>query len=224
MKFFLVAYSSEEKTIGFFPQVSQGKVPVSVDDPRFLSAFMSKKTSAETVLPEYILYKKARLTDLVSVSFPGSTGNLAVSLRLASIVQKSRHTGLEFLPTKLHAHLRQVEDIIILHPYEYAFKFLDLQNTRIAHRKTPDQNLHFANSEELVARLKADEIQVLKSPMGFTPIFLHSFGVKADAEIDCFSLRNLKNGGIGLVVSEKLKDQITDAGCTGLEFKNTLDL
>jgi hypothetical protein len=146
MKYFLVAFSSEEKTIGFFPQVSQGQVPVSVEDPRYLSAFMHRKTSAETLLPEFILFKKARLTDLLSVSYPGATGNLVTSLRLASIIQKSRHIGIEFLPTKLHHHKDQTEDLVIIHPYGYSFHFLDVKNTRIAHRKTQDQKLHFAET------------------------------------------------------------------------------
>jgi hypothetical protein len=52
----------------------------------------------------------------------------------------------------------------------------------------------------------------------FRPLFLKKLAIKRDTSIEFFALSGV-SGGIGFYVSERLKEVIEKAGCTGIVFK-----
>ena len=221
MTFYRIGHQIEKKLIGYFPQIQEGIVPTTVHDPRYISYYMNRALSQDVLVPELILYKKAKLTDLLSASFMGLVTNLVVSLRLAGILQKANRFGIEFIDTKLHfQNGTEQEDVVIIHPYRYGYEFIDFQRSQITLGRNGEEIVHFVSGAELDDRLKEDDVRVIKEPNGFRPVFITSLSLIENPEVDFFSLRNMRRGGVGFFVSERLKSEIEDHGCTGIEYED----
>src|SRR5215210_1147443 len=97
MKYYRLEYSTGPDIGSTFPQVQEMRTLVSVDSPNHLWR-NSGKFSQDVYIPDPILDKKAKVTDLISsspISFP------IVSQKLKSIFEMFRKSGIQYLSVKL---------------------------------------------------------------------------------------------------------------------------
>src|SRR3954468_21411083 len=104
MNFLRLRHSSHSKEIGKFPQVAKGEIPTTWDDPNYIGSYGLPNDAHKVLTPTgLLLYKKARLTHLLSSAFAGISGNLLISERLKIIIENSRYLGLHFFPTTVRS-------------------------------------------------------------------------------------------------------------------------
>ena len=58
----------------------------------------------------------------------------------------------------------------------------------------------------------------MKDPYDRDFLSVKKVALKEDIDVDFFPLRSVEYGGIGYYVSERLKNAIEKAGCTGMRF------
>ena len=92
------------KGIGKYPQVKTATGDFNVNSVLYIgnSQFHAKEIEVEAVLPELVLWARAKLTDLISSSFMGTTRGLVVSNKLKIIIEKYQPASLQFFKLKIH--------------------------------------------------------------------------------------------------------------------------
>jgi hypothetical protein len=213
MKFFRLEYSLNLNEIGVFTQSEHGKYGSTWDSKHSLVTFYKQKITDSLVeIPGIILQNKARLTDLISTTYLGI--NLVVSVRLKLIIETTDYSGIQFFPTKVYHKEKTPVDYWILNPFEFRNEFIDFSKTDVERCPPfPEKKslIHVADLAEyyrVFEEGKQHNINhLIKSP--------HLFGTNIREHF--FLLENV-DGGVGYYVSEDLKNQIVEMGCTGVQF------
>jgi hypothetical protein len=217
MTFFKVHKSCVNKEVGDYPQIGGIIVPTTINDSNYIGEYTHSKAPENVFLPKCRLSRKAKKTDLVSGSQTGLAMNLFASRRLSELIQQSRHFGVQFFRTSLIDKQNQEYEYDIIHAYQFGYDFLDLKNCIfvlsegiINRGKT--QKVFFNNGDE-IATFYANRSE----HNGYLTIDEVAF--LDDVQHDFFAIGSIPNGGLGYFVSEKLRNQIEEAGCTGIVFK-----
>ncbi len=209
---FRIYNSIDKKVIGTASdQAIHAKIDIHVDHPNFFKQHLWKKVENvdHIVCPKPILEKKAKLTDLIS--YPGLAGTLLISNKFKTILSKSNHTGLQYLPTSVIANNCEVSGYWIVNPFEFDYACIDMLNSKIT-RKDYETNL----SEQIVPD-RTELIELCKTLIFPKSISIDPLFLDEDCNKD-FIIMQKVYGGIGFYVSEKIKKEIEDAGCTGIVF------
>ncbi|RZL39911.1 MAG: hypothetical protein EOP00_27335, partial [Pedobacter sp.] len=92
-------YNSAEKEVGFVPQINEPVFDGLYDDENQLWNCYKKPIDRYTIIPHAHLYKRAKLTDMMSVGF--ASGNLFISDKFRQILQAFSTQGVEFVDTQI---------------------------------------------------------------------------------------------------------------------------
>lgn len=206
--------SLDKKIVGHYFQ-SQSVQNFVMDNPRYLTNNYFKKFDFEPITPIAILHKKAKVTDLVSNVNAGSGYQLLISDKLKNILHKSRTDGLQFFKSSIVKEDITHTNYWSLNMYETNNNFIDFQKTTIRYRiYDPNKinDLEFTS----VADCEAYE-KWLSTKNMFDEVTLHKVYIKEGVTEDFFMIKF----SVKFVVSERLKKEIEDAGCTGIEFQPT---
>lgn len=213
MYYYRINESIALKAIGAFPQSQTANHFVHVNSPNHLrNKQIPLKLEVESVsIPQPILMKKAKRTDLISVV--SISLKLVMSNRLKTILEANigKNDWVQFLPMTI-VDKEEIVDYWLMSVYQYSPENINFQQSEIWLKKsvTPIKQLFINTVEEFLTlnqEIKYPESLSINKLVFHTEINTHFFALSR------------VSGGVGFYVSEKLKQEIEMAGCTGLSFE-----
>lgn len=217
MNYYSIAHSLNKKVLGNDPQVKDIAYPCDIrTNPSFIGRFPFQKIEIDPIVANPILYSKSNLTDLIYLWDAGFTYTKLISGKLKSILERNRNHGMQFFQCSIFQNDIEHKDYWLLNMYEKNNDYIDFPNS--------------------VVYFKKFNLEVYQSPILFSVGSLNDFIIKFEEKetMDKMHLQNIKfnkdisedfifldkvEGGVKYVVSENLKKEIEDAGCTGIEFQ-----
>lgn len=214
MNFYKVKDSTNLKSVGTFPQVETGIYPIMDNNPNFIGNNFLKKIDFQAELSIPILSKKAKLTDLISCSIMGFSNSLLISTKLKFILEKYVTNSVQFFEAPIMYKESKVSGYWITHPYKYNYEAINY--TKCIIRR---QNLFDYTQKEAIQINSAEEFECLISERNKEIFWSYSFEklVLQSNIPELIFLIGIQ--GLGYCVSEKVKQEIESAGCTGIEFE-----
>lgn len=215
MKFYYIRPSLNKKIIGHYTQVKNVIYHCDVfDNPLFIDRFHSEKINVDPIIANAVLHPKSNLTDLIDVSDMGFTLKKLISGKLKSILDAKKATGSQFFQCSVFKDGIEYKDYWLLYVYKYNIEYIDFSKSKISvgiRKKeggTEKKPLHI---NTLVEYLKAIETHKEKMEI----VVIDNLYLNTNVNDDFFFI----NTPGMYVVSEKLKKEIEDANCTGIEFQ-----
>lgn len=212
MNYHRITYSSNEAEVGrTFPQSHVAKNVISIEDKLHLwKQDLGISLSSNIVLPQPVLHPNAKLTDLISTT--SITLQLIISGKLKAILKSSiRPKTCDLLPVSVW-YLNVEHNYWMLNPVTFDTQLIDFQKSEIwlhGSGNTKIKQLIFHNYTEF-----NEYGQQLALPQR---LFIAKVVFVKKTNQDFIQLRQVA-GGVGYYVSEKLKNEIQSAGCTGINF------
>jgi len=105
--------------------------------------------------------------------------------------------------------------------YNFNQEFIDFSKCKVIYRKKDDDfevTFSAKNVEIEVNNIKEFNDYIVKAKEKLETITIEKLSLTDNISVDFFSLKYVF-GGVGYYASEKLKQEIEDAGCTGIEFQ-----
>lgn len=218
MKYYSIQHSLNKKILGHYPQIK--KIIHNCDiweDSLFIDKFQHEKIDIKPIISNPVLHSKSKLIDLIDVRGEiGFVNKILIGTKLKSILEKKKPSGLQFFQCSVFKDGIEYDDYWILNYYEINYEFLDYKKSEIFITNNifdKTSKLEVNNADEFVE--KKNEIDLLGYPNG---ILIDNVVINKDVNIDFFMLNNVESG-TKYVVSEKLKKEIDDANCIGIEFQ-----
>ncbi len=220
MKFFRIRYTLDPKVRGCQNEtIKDYRYYGDVYDPKFIGRINFEKVDFNPIPVSPILYAKAKKTDLIQEGGQLS-GKIVISTKLKNLLQKNDYGMQYFQNSIIH---NEIEDNTywVVSPYQTLDENIDFLNSCIIYEKKKDDfeisyqvekvNIIINSFTEYKSKLKEvisnDEIMYIEK----------AELLENSIEVDFFSLKHLIGGNF--YVSEKLKQEIEVAGCTGIEFQ-----
>ncbi len=215
MKFYRIRISLDLKVVGTYPQVETGIYPIMDNNSNFIGNNYLKKIDFIPELSIPILKKKSKKTDLIGVGIMGFTNALLISEKLQQILEKYGTDNIQFFEAPIkHKDIQEI-GYWIVHPYKVNYELVDYSNCIIKR-----QNLFNYKQTEYIGINSSEEFKNLLVEQNGGIIWSYLIEKLALLQVyqDFFILGGVSSG-IGYYVSEHLKNEIEEAGCTGIEFE-----
>jgi hypothetical protein len=212
--YYKLSPSSDTRVIGRCnQQFEKAEYPVPVDHPNFIANFFLQKVDLRTVLAAYPkLNPYAKRTDLISGTWYSGSPKLLISDKLKKFFEKQNHQGLQFIPTHILHNKQKILNYWFTNPYSFDNSAIDFQKSSI---------YLTGIGGAILKQIKIDTEEAFNAYKNSLKIpeslLIGKLLLKNDVIKDLIILQWV-NSGIGYYVSEKLKQEIEDAGCTGIEF------
>lgn len=216
-------YNSAEKEVGSVPQITEPVFEGYYTDDNQLWNNIFKKINNTTVIPKGHLDKRARLTDLMSVSF--LSGQLFVSDKLRNIIEGFSTAGIQFANTEIITKTGEHLKSNIIHPYIINYSFIDMKNTEFQISNimgdTFFEKKKFKTYEDYLEERKTliEDSKHLKDVAKQKWISISDLVFQEDICADICSVFYVQYAALGFYVSQPLKDKILDEKCTGVIFR-----
>lgn len=217
MKFFSIKSSLDNKIVGDYNQVQKAIHNCDIwNEPNFIDRIDFIKIDFEPLLSSAVLAKNAKLTDLISASVVGFSSRLLISGKLKILIEKYSQETCQFFKSPVIFKNTIIENYWILHPYKFNLEVIDFKNSVIYET----QNVFLKilklsiNSIEEFYEAKS-KIDNKGREFG---IFIERIKIRDHVLLDFFILRYVE-AGVKFIVSEKLKWELEEADCTGIEFQ-----
>lgn len=213
--YYILNHSLNLKTVGKFPQ-SENITNVDYENPQHLENIFFKKIDFEPIVPIPILLKKSKITDLISNVNATCSGQLIISEKLKNIILKYRTEGLQFFKTHLIQNNQKIENYYSLNMWEDNMEYVDFlkSNVKVSTKKigggTEIKDLKVNDLEEFYEIVNHHKIKM-------EIVFIENINLSSIVNDHFFMLKN----PVKFIVSEKMKKEIEDAVCTGIEFQPT---
>ena len=214
--FYQLDYSTDELRVGStFPQSHDDKI-FDVNDPRNLSKLEpGKPIDQNIILPIPVIHRKAKLTDLISTVTIGF--RLVISEKLKNIfVKYVSSKEIEFIPFVIVNKNKELSYWLV-NPINFKMDFVNYPSSEIFivragwHKLERVENIY--NEKIFIEKNK-----LLRDSEGYLSLKIDKVKFIDTITQDFFSL-NFVDGAIGYYISEKLKNEIEQAGCTGIAFQ-----
>ena len=211
--FYRIEYSLEEKVTGIDDAQSSSAIyPVNIWDPIYINQW------GHTLIPDYVVLPipkiktKANLTDLMSVFFTGSGGRLTISNRLKEILEKYSHGNIQFIPLTIYYKKKYLTNY-------WLTNILSFDNEKaINYRASLIFECHFTTEIKMISMKDYENFKQTEIKLEWpNNLFIEKVVFKSKVDYNFCTVRRV-SGGVGYFVSEKLKEEIELAGCTGIEF------
>jgi hypothetical protein len=189
------------------------------EEPKFIGNIRNEKIDFQPYLLDIELFPNANVNDLIMDGGPIST-KIVISGKLKSIFEVYRKTGMQFFNINVLKKNENFTDYWLLNFYEFNQEFIDFEKCKIIYRKKDDDfDITFSakNVEIKVKNIEEFNVYIEKAKEKLETITIEKLVLKNVNE--SFFILKYVNGGIGYFVSKKLKQEIQDAGCTGIEFQ-----
>ncbi len=192
----------------------------SIYDPKYIGRIKYEKIDFKPYLLDIELFENSKIADLIESGGQVST-KLILSSKLKSIIEKHRKTGMQFFNINILHKKNIYSDYWILNMYEFNLEYINFEECSIFYEKKSDdydttyktENIRInpkSYNEFLTYREKAQEkMEIIK---------IERLSILDPTPENFFMLKHV-HGGVGYFVSEILKKEIEDAGCTGIEFQ-----
>lgn len=219
--FYSIKHSMNTKIVGkFFQSENIDWNYGNIDNPKLLNNIYFEKADFDPIVPIPILHKKSKITDLISCVNATSSGQLIISKKLKNILENQNNNGFQFFKSQLIQNGNIINDYFILNMWNTNMEYINFKKSLIYYEKQRDDFmtsyatnkilLNITNISEFIeytelAKIKAETINIEKLKI-------------VDNVNDNFFMLKYVFGSM-FYVSEKLKQEIEDAGCTGIEFQ-----
>ncbi|MDI5898549.1 imm11 family protein [Flavobacterium yafengii] len=213
--YYSIQHSMDTKIVGkFFQSETIAWNYGNIDNPKLLNNIYFQKVDFEPIVPIPILHKKAKITDLISNVNAGGNLHLIISKKLKNIIEKYRTKELQFFKTSITKENIEYDDYFAMNMYESNMEFVDFKKSNV--------NVKVRKKEggtELI-KIQINTLEEFLSTVDFHKekmeiVTIDNIFLNNQVNKDFFMLKNRVN----IIVSEKLKQEIEDAGCTGIEFQ-----
>lgn len=188
--------------------------------PKFVGNIYNEKIDFDPYLLDIELFANAKLNDLIMEGGPVS-GNLIMSGKLKAILEKYRETGLQFFNINIIKRNEFFTDYWLLNMYEFNHDYIDFERSLIIYEKHSKDYKTTYNIDKVYLQFKNfDEFKIkFNSAIEKNEtIYIEKLILKEELITeDFFMLKHVFGGN--RFVSEKLKQEIEQAGCTGIEFQ-----
>jgi len=222
MKFYSIKNSLDRKILGNYPQVKSYKYHCDIwNDPKFIEQVQYTKVDFEPITANAILHPKSKLTDLIDAGGVGFTLKPLVSKKLKHILENSIKKGLQFFKSPLIFKENLVNDYFVLNMYENKNNLIDIKNSKIKYdKKADDYKFTFRTETKYLSFDNYEDFNdALNKALSNNEFFyIEKIELKQNIQENFFMLKNVE-GGVQYIASEKLKKEIEDANCTGIEFQ-----
>jgi hypothetical protein len=214
--YFRLGDSTDESQVGStFPQ-SQTELIKDVNDPRNLSKLEpGKPIDQNIILPIPVIHQKAKLTDLISTVTIGF--RLVISEKLKNILVKYVSSKeIEFIPFVIVNNNNELYYWLV-NPINFKmdavnYPVSEIWKTKFGYKKL--ERVENISDEKIFV----EKNKLLRDSESYLSLKIGKVQFKDNITKDFFSL-NFVDGAIGYYISEKLKNEIEEAGCTGIAFQ-----
>ena len=219
MNYYIIQESGNLKIIGKYPQTKDIQYNCDVwNEPKFIGQIHFEKVDFEPIIANAILHPKSKQTDLIDAnSAMGFSNKLLISGKLKTILEKNRKNGMQFFKSPIIQNNLLAEDYWILNMYEFKNDYVDFLNSKILLEEITSENinsLYLSINSLKDYELKIEEVRGKKG----CNLRIEKLVLSKDKIDNDFFMIRYSFSGI-YFVSEKLKQEIEDAGCTGIEFQ-----
>jgi hypothetical protein len=209
--YYNITPSYDEKVTGIDDvQSSTAIYPVNIWDPIYINQW------GHTLIPDYVVLPipkiktKAKLTDLMSVYFTGSSYRLTISSRLKEILEKNGHGNIQFIPITIYYKKKYLSDYWLTNILSFDNENgVNYKHSLIFERNGENKIITINNFEDF--RKKQNEL------IWPNNLFVEKLVLNKIIDEKACTIERVR-GGAGYFVSEKLKQEIESAGFTGIEF------
>ena len=191
-------------------QSSSAIYPINIWDPIYINQW------GHTLIPDYVVLPipkiktKAKLTDLMSVYFTGSSYRLTISSRLKAILEKNGHGNIQFIPITIYYKKKYLSDYWLTNILSFDNENgVNYKHSLIFERNGENKIITINNFEDFIK--KQNEL------IWPNNLFIEKLVFNKIIDEEVCTIERVR-GGAGYFVSEKLKQEIESAGCTGIEF------
>ncbi len=215
MQHYSIQPSLDTKIMGHYPQVKEVIYHCHIwDEPRFIGRFHFERIDIEPIVANPILHPKAHLTDLLSISSVGFTFYLLISGKVKSILENQENNCIQFIQCSVFQNGIEFDDYWLLNIYEINNEFIDFSKSKISVDEKKEEGGR-VKRQVLGIRSKHefDEL-VKKHKEKLEVVSVDNIIIKEDVNANLFLLH-----GLNFTVSEKLKQKLELADCTGFEFR-----
>ena len=208
--------------MGHYPQVKDVIYNCHVwDNPLFIDRFHFEKINVKPIVANPILHPNSKCTDIIDTkSAMGFSFRILISGKLKGILERNKNNGIQFIQCSVFKGGNEYSDYWLLNVFEFNHEHIDFEKSIISYEKQSDDYNVSSKREKLYLDLsnlsefmKYVEIAKPKAEMvGIEKLFLNN-----NVSDNFFILRYVF--GSKYFVTETLKQEIEDAGCTGIEFQ-----
>ena len=218
MGFYSITNSGNNKIVGHYNQVVNAIHHCDIwKNSKFIDRINFEKINFKPITSDAILEKKAKLTDLINANCTGFSQKLLVSEKLKEILEKNSINKCQFFQSSIIYKNEKVESYFITHPFVFSMEYINFCNSIISVRIKKleggtEKKLLKINS--LIDFMKLQNFYKEREEI----VSINNVNIYDNIDDEFFMLQYVE-GGIKYVVSDKLKKEIEDSGCTGIEFQ-----
>lgn len=230
MNFFCMKYSATPAKIGRrFPQVETlvDKETYPFDSAQSLSRFNPWGILPDNaVIPEYVLYKSAKLTDLISSTWPHSDLKI-MSKVLYNLIQDFKLPFCQSFETKVYTKNIPYIYYIFFIPM-ISYELIDFENSAFAlypmnAKKIRHESLDINTITDYEQCIKKYPFLVKGNPERLK-VSLEKLAFVENVPFDLFRILGPTPSGYSYFVSERLKTAMEENKCTGIDFVGLEDI
>ncbi len=223
MMYYLIQNSFNKKILGNYPQVKEIIYNCHVwDEPKFIHHVHFEKIDFEPITANAILHAKSKQTDLINAnSAMGFSNKLLVSGKLKKILEGKRNDSMQFFKAPIIQNNLMLEDYWILNFYKFNQEYIDFSNSKILYTKRADDYKSTYNTIKeyiKVENFKQFEIKLSEANAKEEALTIEKLSLSSQNIFEDFFIIKYVFGGL-YFVSEKLKKEIEESDCTGIEFQ-----
>lgn len=215
--FYRIQPSLNLKIVGNFNQIQQSKIPDDWENnSRFIENIEFERVDFEPIMATGILYKKAKLTDLINTLPIGFTRKLLISTALKNIFQACDQGMFQYFECGVEKDNLQFEYWVVS-PTKPMYDYVDFEKSSIV---TMRRKVEGGTFLEPVPLNSQDEFLAYLSSEGSDSwrTFIEKVYFKEGlVDSNFFALGHVE-GGVGYYVSEHLKKAVEHNNLTGIEF------
>lgn len=190
------------------------------EEPKFIGNIRDKKIEFIPYTVDIQLSPKANILDLIERGGPLSS-QLLVSGKLKSILERYRKSGFQCFQFNVIKNKEVHNNYWTLHFYEFNDNFIDYKNSSIIYEKHAEDYENSYRIEKIKLDINSGEEldhHIKRTIDNQETTTIKELRLNDNITENFFELKRV-SGGIGYFVSEKLKTEIEEAGCTGIEFQ-----
>jgi len=215
--YYRIRPSLNPKIVGDINQIQRSKSPDGWENnPRFIENIEFKRVDFEPIMATGILYKKAKLTDLIRTIPVGFTRKFLISAALKKIFQTYDQGMFQYFECGVEKDNQQFEYWVVS-PTKPMYNYVDFEKSSVV---TMRRKVEGGTFLEPVAVNSQDEFLDYLSSEGpdSWKTYIDKIYFKDDlVDINFFALGHV-DGGVGYYASENFKTVIEQHGFTGIEF------
>lgn len=217
MEYFRIRHTLKVTELGHYPQVKSIKYNCNVaTESKFIQHYYFKKINITPCVANPILYSTSKKTDLIERLGIGFSHRLLMSRKLKDILFNYSKDDVQYFQCSIYHKNVEDKNYWIMNPYKFRQEFINFDKSETCLRiRKPEGGTKLIPFDVLTLIEFEKKRELFKKEMSFLNVYTL---ILENVNKDFFILAGVE-GGIGYFVSEKLKNEIENAQCTGIEFQ-----